>query len=465
MFSRVIFLLLFSSTTWASSVSICVDIDMSIDPIVYVDPASGVSSYTSETVDGGCSETKIFSISEQDDLSISVMYGDNYLEEKRIYFGGTNTDRVFPETNFDYERVYSVNGTPYLIDVASDSIWQWDSALSYWKDLGDLISLPQGNLDESAFVYGDALYFSVLDGDDKGLWKLGLIPEKVSELNLTDAKLAFTQQGIGQFHQLSETYYEINWLIDSYPTFGFAFYSGQVSYFNANANSSGSLFTLFVGDQTSLFWLDSVGVSSSVELPLGWKYFGGCFNSQTNILCAFDVEGQGFSLYEVVDGGLKLDSIVGSDTFDLSLIVLKNIYAAGKNRFISFEVNGASYLYSANDIGQYLLDSGNTENMNYYLYHSRDFSRFYWLEYSADSVKINKVDIAGDSTYQRLYVEPSESIEEESDEDSSKSIDGESEMANSGEGSDGGGSMPIYLLAMLLILLAPRVRWYRVSGV
>ncbi len=119
MFFRVLFLLTFSSASWGAGISICLDPIATIGSIQYVDTSAflekGLSSYFNKKIGASqsCSEpdpSKVLSpvIVEQSDLSLSVIYYDDYLRGKSINFDGSIIETEYPTPAFDYNRVYVI---------------------------------------------------------------------------------------------------------------------------------------------------------------------------------------------------------------------------------------------------------------------------------------------------------------------------------------------------------------------
>jgi hypothetical protein len=458
MFFRVLLLFTFSSASWGAGISICIDTIVTIGSIQYIDTSEllekGLSSYSNKKIGANqsCSEpdpSKILSpvIVEQSDLSLSVLYFDDYLRKKNVSFDGGIIETEYPIPAFDYSRAYLVGDIPHLVDTENNLIWQWDSALEYWKDLSAVVTLPVGVYDEYALVYGDTFYFSVMSGENKGIWKLGLTTKKVSDRTWSEAKLVATREGLAQFYLETSNSYRLIGLGALDLDLSFEFDPGNITNVNAHAANNGTVFSIY-GDGSNtphLYWYSLDKLNSFIELPENIMAFGGCFNSGLQVFCAMEVKEQGFSLYEAVNGVLELDAVINNDTFDLSIINLKGVYAVGKNRFISFQQENGSYLYNANENGQFLIDFGDSDNTLYYLYQSRNGGKFYWMEHGSYEVVINKAVISGNLTYQRLYEEtivdgelqPSDSAESVTDEksvtDKEPIVDGELQPSDSAE--------------------------------
>ena len=220
-----------------------------------------------------------------------------------------------------------------------------------------------------------------------------------------------------------------------------------------SAKTNTGTFIMFYGDVLSTaFWLQSAPMSvKAVKFPQNLKSFSGCTSVNNQAFCMFNVEGLGYALYEMVDGEFVLDTQL-NEAFSGKHI--NGIYAVGEKRYISAFYDGVtgsrSYLYLADSEGVKRLYSHEVANSQsqFFIKPSILEGTFYWISQVLGETLIYKAEASGDFTFKRNLdsIVPIESPAEES----------------SGGGS---GSMPTYLLAMLLMLLFPRVRWRQVSGV
>lgn len=485
MFSRVIFLLFFSSAALSAGVTIDVgDIGVTIDQIEYpnVEPDGTGSPVTSsivtdhiasswDSIESNKKGLDLFQaitinhpnshagvVVELLNREINLVYKNNSLNIIKLNTNGSQDIGIYPEISNDIESYGLLNGVPYILDIEADTIWQWDT--DYWRDLAATQTLPAGEY-QSVLPYGNNYLLSTEHDTDGGLWQVGLTNQQLSGVTWpSDSSLIGTSIGFLQIYDGGLNELVAHWLGGNKSDFTVSLDRGVYPFVYGTATGSGTILTFYGNNSVSLFWL-STGSSTElemfgIELPKNLRSFNWCHGAYPRAFCVMDVQDVGYALYEVIDGEFVLDSILNEAFSGKSI---NGVYAIGEHRFISAFYNGVgddrSYLYAVNGDGVEAImnvERSSTDDP-YYLLPSRDEGIFYWVGKELGNTQLYKGYVSGDFIFKRNV-------------DASQQVDNPVEENNdSSEGSGGGGSMPTYLLVMLLMLLIPRVRSYRVSGV
>ena len=484
MFSRVIFLLLFSSAALGAGITIDVDLQMTIDEIEYVDAEpdgtdssvtssiamehiasswneieatkQGLDSFQAITVNHSNSRAGV--LVELSNREIEILYKDNTLNVIELNVDGSQDVGIYPEIPNDIESYGLLNGIPYILDVEADTIWQWDT--DYWRDLAATQSLPAGEY-QSVLSYGSNYLLSTEDETDGGLWQVGLTNQQLSTVTWpNDSSMIWTSAGFLQFYDGGLNELVAHWLGGNKSDFTVSLDKDLYPFVYGTATDSGTILTFYGNNSVNLTWL-STGSSAELEvfemvLPKNLRSFNWCYGAYPKAFCVMNMQDVGYALYEVVEGEFVLDSILNEAFSGKSI---NGIYAIGEHRFISAYYNGVggdrSYLYAVNGTGVETIMSVERSSTDdpYYILPSRDEGVFYWVGKELGSTQLYKGYASGDFIFKR-NVEAPQQVD-----------DVVAESNDTSEGSGGGGSMPIYLLAMLLMLLTPRVRSNRASGV
>ncbi len=484
MFSRVIFLLLFSSAAWGAGVTLDLNLDIEIEEIRYIDAESddanssvtsslemdyiasswyeieatkqGLDSFQAITVNHSNSRAGV--LYELPNREIEILYKDNTLNVIELNVDGSQNVGIYPEIPNDIESYGLLNGVPYILDIEADTIWQWDT--DYWKDLAATQSLPAGEY-QSVLSYGSNYLLSTEDETDGGLWQVGLTNQRLSSVTWpSDSSLIGTSIGFLQFYDGGLNELVAHWLGGNKSDFTVSLDRGLYPSVYGIAADSGTILTFYGNNSVSLTWLSSDSSTElnmfAMELPENLRSFNWCYSAYPKAFCVMDVQDVGYALYEVVDGAFVLDSILNEAFSGKSI---NGIYAVGEHRFISAYYNGVggdrSYLYAVNAAGVEMIMSIERSSTDdpYYFLPSRDEGVFYWVGKELGATQLYKGYASGDFIFKR-NVEAPQQVD-----------DAVAESDDSSESSGGGGSMPTYLLAMLLILLTSRIRSNRVSGV
>ena len=484
MFSRVIFLLLFSSAAWGAGVTLDLNLDIEIEEIRYIDEESGDANssvtsslemdyiasswYEIEATKQGLDSFQAITVNhsnsragvlyELPNREIEILYKDNTLNVIELNVDGSQNVGIYPEIPNDIESYGLLNGVPYILDIEADTIWQWDT--DYWKDLAATQSLPAGEY-QSVLSYGSNYLLSTEDETDGGLWQVGLTNQQLSNVTWpSNSSLMWTSIGLLQFYKGSSNEVVGHWLESNAVDFTLGLNVDDYPFVHGTATDGGIMLAFYGEEPLKLFWLPTNPSAnnsiSEIEISFNWRSFNWCHSDYPKVFCVMDVQNLGYALYELVDGEFVLDSILNEAFSGKSI---NGIYAVGEHRFISAYYNGVgddrSYLYAVNGSGVETIMSVERSSTDepYYFLPSRDEGVFYWVGKELGSTQLYKGYVSGDFIFKRNAETPQQvenPVEESND---------------SSESSAGGGSMPTYLLAMLLILLIPRVRSNRVSGV
>lgn len=447
-----------SSVAFSAGITIDVDLDISIDPIKYVDYDDSLNADLTNSklsslnlVASEYSDSYIPLVVENDDLSLTFLYRDgNLLKNVNKTQTGTRTWEYYPEISYDFDRAYLIGNQPFIIDLDADTILQWDASLETWKDLSLSLPLPTGEYDREAFVYSNQLYFSV---ESSGIWQLGLTPKNVSSTRIKDANLAGTLHGLAELHAGNEKVY-VDWLSRSFPDSDFSgiLQYGQINAFAVDSSSTGTLYQFVVNDGLILLWDDVDNTKDTpLTLPIGLKQFKGCHWTSQNLLCAFISDENSLVFYEVADGQLNIDSEYFTSDLTQSGLDISAIYAAGKSRFISTRLGTISRLYELNSADVLLLEEFAYQNGLGYanLRMSRSSDQFYWIEANMDKVFVYNAKVSGELNFERIIADPDDSEELENASISNNDVPTD----NNGDTSEGIGSLGLMAMTILLLLI------------
>ncbi len=411
MIIRFLFLLLFSNAVFSSGVTIELDCTLTcgIGTIVY-DP--GWENI--EDVDGLASlgwrsfphaDVRMGLFQELGNLDLSILYKSDNLNQYIISEYGSKEEIAYPLIENDFTAYTALNGIPYILDETNNTIWQW--SVDYWKDLNDMISLPESNFGALA-TSGDQLLLSGEGEDNTGLWEVGLTVNKVSDVAWpSESALHSIKGGVIQTHKNDSNQYILHWLNDAHDDLvseiDATVYPNVYSY----PSETGVILSFYGDAGFQLVWIASSGSEiESLTLPESWRLFKGCFTSYPRVFCAMSMDEVSVSLYEVTNGEFILDSKLNSDS-ELLNGNITNIYAAGSQRWVSVKTSNENSntftLYRADENGIEAVIGGETESLDdyYYIYQSQKDGVFYWVGNEMGSTNIFKASLSGDLTFKR----------------------------------------------------------------
>ena len=487
MLLRAILLLAMSSAAWGAGVTLDLNLDMSIEEIRY-DPLLSSQDAVINYIDSSWEEVENIS---QDldsfqslDLShangrIGIMlestsnelygiYSNGQLNAITINPDGSQLLSTYPFTGSSLSDYGLRNGAPYVLDTLNDTILEWN--VNHWDDIKVSQNLPDGHY-YSAVPYSNGYLITTADRqlDDEEtevdeskeepavptmLWDAGDATQEVPIIGqVSDSKYINTPDGALQIYSENLSTYTGHWLGNSEADFTINVNAVDYPLIHSATTSAGTFIAFYNSEGISImFWLAAGSPSGQgIEVPQGMKAFYGCFSANNKAFCMLNVESLGFALYEMENGEFILDTQLNEA---ISGKNINGIYSIGNNRYISAFYKGVSgshsylYLASGEEVTTVFEATISSSQGEYFLLPSSQEGMFYWIGANTGSTKIYKAEASGDFTFKRNLdsIVPIESPAEES----------------SGGGS---GSMPTYLLAMLLMLLFPRVRWRQVSGV
>jgi len=459
MLLRAVLLCALSPLAFGAGVTIELSNQVSIGNVIYTENDDGWINH--DSAKKGLDSFQEVSIShpdvisgvlyEKDDLSLDLLIKDSHLTRKTISRNGYQSTLDYPAIQNDFTRYGLMDGVPYLLDVESDTIWQWD--VDYWRDLNNSLGLPNGEYDD-LYVIGNHYLLSMTDDVNGGIWQIGLTQQKISDVSLAeDSSFFFTPQGFLQLYKNSDGIFESQWLIGNNPEFFIPLNYDDFSYAGATASSSGTIFNFLSQQYFQLLWLSYDNtLPTYLDLPLGWSGFNGCFSSYPRAFCFVKTEALDYALYEVIDGEFVLDTMLDPSIAGLGIV---NIHAVGEHRFITAVTYG-SYpktfsLLSVSGTGtEVILEASVDEDGEFYsIMPSRDPSVFYWLGRETGKTQLYKAKVSGGVDFKR-NVEPADQ--------QGKHTDGEANLDGSpdDDSDDGIGSLPVFSSLLLLLLLIPR---------
>ncbi len=461
MLLRAVLLCALSPLAFGAGITIELDTQISIGSVIYTENDDGWINH--DSAKKGLDSFQEVSIShpdvisgglyEKDDLSLDLLIKDGHLTRKTISRNGYQSTLDYPAIQNDFTRYGLMDGVPYLLDIESDTIWQWD--VDYWRDLKNSLGLPDGEYDD-LYAIGNHYLLSMTDEVNGGVWEIGLTKQKVSDVSLSeDSAFFFTPQGFLQLYKNRDNIFESQWLIGNNPNFIVPLNYDDFPNIAAASSASGTVFNFYSQQYFQLLWLSYDNtLPTYIDVPLGANEINGCLSSYPRAFCFFETEALGYALYEIIDGEFVLDTLLESSIGDLGII---NIHAVGEHRFISAVTRGSlpntHYLFSVNDAGtEVILEADVDADREFYsIFPSRDPSVFYWLGRETGKTQLYKAKVSGSVEFKR-NVEPAEQqgkiTDEEANVDESQVEDDDSD--------DGIGSLPVSLSLLLLMLLIPR---------
>jgi len=459
MLLRAVLLCALSPLAFGAGVTIELSNQVSIGSVVYTENDEGWINH--DSAKKGLDSFQEVSIShrdvisgvlyEKDDLSLDLLIKDSHLTRKTISHNGYQSTLDYPAIQNDFTRYGLMDGVPYLLDVESDTIWQWD--VDYWRNLKGPLNLPDGEYDD-LYAIGSHYFLSMTGNLNGGIWKIGLTKQKLSDVSSAeDSAFFFTPAGFIQLYTNSQSIYKSHLLISSNLENRIPLNYELFPFFYASVSSSGTLFDFFGEEYFQLLWLSYDGTRPNyIELPLGWISYKRCVSSYQRAFCFIETEEHGYALYEVIDGEFILDTKLDQSIEDFGIV---NIYAIGEHRFISVMTRGdypkTFSLLSVNNMGtEVILEADvDAEGEFYSIVPSRDPSVFYWLGRETGKTQLYKAKVSGSVDFKR-NVEPADQ--------QGKNTDGEANLDGSSDddSDDGIGSLPVYSSLLLLLLLIPR---------
>lgn len=450
MFFRVISLFIMSSTALGAIVPVVTD-DMSTG---FVDSSwldvdgdqQALDSFQSLTIDH--SGSQIGALLESPDRELNILYMNDMLNAITVNEDGSQLLGVYPTIeNAIGTYGISSSGAPYILDTESDVIWQWET--DYWMDLSTLKNMPSGDF-VSTIPYAGGYLLSTESNEEETLWHVGNVTQQVSSVSWpAKSNFLYTSIGILQLYNENLTSYTGNWIGTGKSDFVIDVNFVDYPYVYSAATSTGTFLHFYNKEKFKLIWLSSESsLTKNIELPKNWRRFYGCFTSYPKAFCILDMEDVGLSIYELENGEFILDTQL-NEAFSGKTI--NGIYSIGKNRFISAHYSGASgnysYLYSINEEGveTTMEVSRSSVEEPYYIFPSNfEEGAFYWIGKGFGETNIYKAEASGNFIFDR-------------------NLDSIVPIVSAEDGSSGGsGTMPVYLLVMLLMLLRPGVRWRQI---
>ncbi len=229
----------------------------------------------------------------------------------------------------------------------------------------------------------------------------------------------------------------------------------EISTHNSAFTDDGVLLSTYGSGNRELIWYSFADNSiKKVYEPEVAEELKRCSSHSTSeIHCMFQTGPSELAIYKLDEGIFQLDSVFSfnDESIDLNGVYLFSIY--GQTRIIQLLLEEySSYLLELSPFNSRVLSNTPDGHQHFSLGLNSSGSKHYFVRSSEVGMEINRYDIEGNTEITPLVTEdeyPEYRVMEVEDSSSSDS---------------GIGSMPTYLLAMLLILLTPRVRSNRVSG-
>lgn len=411
---------------------------------------------TNEALLSSCRPLPLVTISEASDGRLYVYYGSDSLIRTKKNTDGLVDEFRYPAYPGGSDLVQIVNEIPYVLDLTNNTIWRWDSALESWLDLKSEFDFPAGSLSEYFIVASNHMYISVSDGVDKGVWKLGLNSEKVSEVEWrTTSRLYPTASGMIQVYLNEQSKFEVIWLDSAFPSVELSVDLSQVTSLKVFPLEDAIYIHLFGGDYSKIFYIPNGGgqaveVNTLADIEVSF----GCTWGWPSIMCSAIDDNGNFNIYRLNAGVMELDSDIRDQDF-LSIDANEfKIYAKGSNRFIFFNDPARGHvLYSLNNRGLHSvgtpgLYSDSTKFMVLQGVNNRN--QLHWLAVESRGVKINTLSLDGDE-----YIALERAINEPVNNEDDDPVNNE---GGDSQGSELNASLNIYLLCISLLLLFSQAR-------
>ncbi len=377
-------------------------------------------------------------------------------------------------------KIESDNDDIYILDRFANTIRQWVGTESTWKDLRIEWDIPQGTI-QTFFKFQGTWFLVVYNNSVCSTWSVGAASEKISEYSeCWEHSEYYTDNENNLAHLIIQDKVEV---IYNYPVHivdrdahgvgeskhylsirrengreyviqdTFSSVLEDSFSFNYIVQSNGILFFSTDIDNAGMFWYDVIDNHvQAIDMPKLAMEFNNCRSASGDIYCMFKMDENIVAIYKLSEGGFLLDSV-----FDFSLITheidrleFSGAYAQTRlvnyhnreNEMYLFEVTSfdSNVLVKSKDRYGYIYPVVNYKTgINYLIGFGEDMrlARYEW-----DNTQDTRPLVFDDEYFEYRVM-------------TSKSADSK----------NGGGSMPTYLLAMLLMLLIPRVRSYPVSGV
>jgi len=455
-----IFLLFSLFLSFSLSNAIPIDVNLNFEDD-YVQPSSGYSEpdpdrYNLQKVSVEYDQIAPTSF-HLDGSKLAVTFLDDPLHIKRISKSSGELESFeYPSVNsnvsYTFESVRFNKSKPYILDENLNTIWMWDEPSGFWSDIRDEYDVPNGDIYDIYF-FGEVLHLVLFDGFFYSIWNLASGFEKIDEMvdePKTIVSYLSTPIIISDTHvkKIGNEFAKVSYGLNTIYTY--RAYKPTFTEDGVLLSASGS------GSRELIWYSFSDNSITKIYEPEVAEESKGCSNYSTvEIHCMFQTGPSELAIYKLDDGVLELDSVFSfnDESIDLRGVSLFSVY--GKTRIIQLllEKENSSHLLEWSPIKFRTLSSTPDGQYHYYLGLNPLDSKNYFLRSSETGVEINRYDIEGSSETSPLVADdeyPEYRVMEVEDFSSSDS---------------GIGSMPTYLLAMLLILLTPRIRSNRVSGV
>lgn len=352
----------------------------------------------------------------------------------------------YPSVNsnisYSFDTVKFNKLAPYILDEYLNTIWIWSEPSESWLDIRDEYSVPDGDILEIYF-FDELLHLVIFDGSLYSIWHLSNEFEKIDELEEAPETIVYYTKDsiilnknfvkkIGSDFQ--KVYYGINEASIFYPAF----------------TGDGVLLSMIGSASVELVWYSFLDNSlTKIYNPKVAEEWKGCGNySMSEMHCMFQTGPHELAIYKLADGEFKLDSVFSfnDESIDLRGVSLFSVY--GKTRIIKLQLEeeNSSHLLELSPTKSRIFSSTPDGQYHFYLGLSVLDNKNYFVRSSEVGVEINRYDIEGSTEIVPLV------LEDEYPEFRVMEIESSSSRAS------GSGSMPIYLLVMLLTLLSFSVR-------
>lgn len=186
-FIIVILFFIYVQSVYSAGVTIGVDLQLDICEITYVDPSNldipeTVSPDSLPAIDQiesasfslqGCGGQTLMSIATSEDNDIRVFYASEdslWLSTYSLETTEQNTESIATSEIPLY--IFYLNGFAYGFFEESNQLLEFDESANAWVTPTKFAPLPSGTLSPFIYPYQDHLLVSIVDGLNRGLWKI-----------------------------------------------------------------------------------------------------------------------------------------------------------------------------------------------------------------------------------------------------------------------------------------------------
>ncbi len=438
-----LFLLLCLFLSFSTLNAIPIDVDLNFDE-VYALPGGGYSEpdldrYNLQKV--AMEYDQFVSIwFDLDGEKLTVTFLDDPLSMKSVLHASGELDTFeYPSVNsnvsYTFDSVRFNKSTPYILDKELNTLWVWDEFSKSWTDIRDEYDLPNGEIYD-VYFFNEVLHLVLFDGSFYSIWKLASEFEKIDEM-VDEPKIIVsylsTPTIINGTHvkrigsEFSKVSYGLN----------------EISTHNSAFTDNGILLSTYGSGGRELIWYSFAdnNIAKVYEPEMAEELKRCSSHSTSGIHCMFQTGPHELAIYKLDEGIFQLDSVFSfnDESIDLNGVYLFSIY--GQTRVIQLLLEEySSYLIELSPSNSRTLSSTQDGHQHFSLGLSSLDDKHYFIRSSEAVVEVNRYDIEGSLEAIPLVTE---------DEYPEYRV---METENSSSGNSGTGSMPTYLLAMLLIL-------------